>query len=324
MDRVNDNTCDCHDGSDEPGTAACAFIDPLSPPQPLPGSPSGSTNTKNALPGFWCANEGHVGSYLPFSYVNDGVCDYDLCCDGSDEFAAVGGVKCENRCGVIGREHRRLEEEKRKNRDAANHKRKTMQEKAAGLRRRVEDNLAALVDEIKVLEARKVDLQSKHAAAELEDKGKVVRSEGTGGKLSVLLGLSKKRVTELRETLQAVVEKQHRAQMRIDELETILRNFKEEYNPNFNDEGVKAAVKSFEDYSARQASDSGDQTSDADVESVLSEDSATSGVNWSEFEEEGEDTDICKSAARPPTRRVCAGLTGWRQCTNWKPTCPPS
>ncbi|XP_037069684.1 SCO-spondin-like [Pollicipes pollicipes] len=55
--RVNDDYCDCADGTDEPGTAACA----------------------NGV--FHCR-----GRDLPASRVGDGVCD---CCDGSDE-AGVG------------------------------------------------------------------------------------------------------------------------------------------------------------------------------------------------------------------------------------------
>ena len=64
---MNDEFCDCIDGSDEPGTSACAGV-------------SGSA--------FTCWNEGHWSSEVPFhatipsSRVDDGVCD---CCDGSDE-----------------------------------------------------------------------------------------------------------------------------------------------------------------------------------------------------------------------------------------------
>jgi Glucosidase II beta subunit-like len=71
--RVNDDYCDCNDGSDEPGTAACAGLVPL-------------TAVK-----FTCINAGFRPIDIPLSRVGDGVCD---CCDGSDEVV----IKCTNTC----------------------------------------------------------------------------------------------------------------------------------------------------------------------------------------------------------------------------------
>jgi protein kinase C substrate 80K-H len=291
--KVNDNSCDCPDGSDEPGTAACAYLDHLSPPQPLPHSLTGSTNTTNALPGFWCANEGHIGSYVPFMFVNDGICDYDLCCDGSEEYRGLGGVKCENRCAEIGREWRRVDKERRDNLETANKTRRTMTKESKELRRRVEAKITTLTEEITGLEARRDELKKKYDEIERSERGKVVQSEGTG-KLGVLVGLAKSRVNELRDTLNNVMGQRDNLKTRVHELEAILAAFKEEHNPNFNDEGVKKAVRAWEDYAAKGA-DNKDDFGDDDIQDVLKEDSDTSGINWSDYvDDEVTDTDIRK------------------------------
>lgn len=301
--QVNDNSCDCPDGSDEPGTAACANLDPLSPAQPLPASSSGTTNVTNVLPGFWCENAGHIGAYVPFMYVNDGVCDHDICCDGSDEYAHAGGVKCQNRCDAIGKEYRKIEDARNQAKEKAAKRRRTLAKEARELRRKVEAKITSLEEEIKGLQARKEELEAKYHEVEQAERGKVVKTDGEGGKLGVLLGLAKNRVNELRETLGKVLDQRNDLQARVDELEQVLRNFKVEYNPNFNDEGVKTAVKAWEDYAAKTADAQKSDLAEADITEIIKEDGEDAGINWKEFtQDEVTDTDIRKFPGNPALR----------------------
>jgi protein kinase C substrate 80K-H len=86
-------------------------------------------------------------------YVNDGVCDYELCCDGSDEWEGVGGIKCEDKCKEIGKEWRRLDEIRQKSARAALKKKGELLKEAAELRAGVEMSIGRLEVEIKTQEA---------------------------------------------------------------------------------------------------------------------------------------------------------------------------
>ncbi|KAI5056694.1 hypothetical protein GOP47_0028512 [Adiantum capillus-veneris] len=71
--RLNDDFCDCPDGTDEPGTSAC---------------PNGR---------FYCTNQKQAPRWVFASRVNDGICD---CCDGSDEYN--GKMQCKPVCNEEG------------------------------------------------------------------------------------------------------------------------------------------------------------------------------------------------------------------------------
>ena len=71
--QINDDYCDCGDGADEPGTAAC----------------SGATI---GVATFECANANYEATKIMASRVRDGACD---CCDGSDEENGKCGNTCE-------------------------------------------------------------------------------------------------------------------------------------------------------------------------------------------------------------------------------------
>ena len=295
--KVNDDFCDCPDGSDEPGTSACSYLSPLSPPQyhPGPDSLAESINTTPALPGFYCKNKGHVPTYLRFESVNDGKCDYDSCCDGSDEWAAVGGITCPDKCKEIGKEFRKNEEVRQKALQGALKRRKEMITEAERLRKEVEIKATDLEVKIKANEVKVTEAQEALVEVERREKMRVVRGDAAGkggGKLGMLVNLAKSRVDELRTSLDKTKYQRDSVVARVRELEELLTTLKNEYNPNFNDEGVKRAVRGWEDYAARETDDHWTDAEDRDLEAIIAEDSESNGVNWAEFAEVETDPDV--------------------------------
>ncbi|KAI9823061.1 MAG: hypothetical protein M1832_002715 [Thelocarpon impressellum] len=287
--RVNDDYCDCADGSDEPGTAACAHLSPRSP-----ASPYGARgNLTVALPGFYCKNKGHRPAYVPFTHVNDGVCDHELCCDGSDEWAGVGGISCPDRCKEIGKEWRRQDEQRKKALGAAAKERRGLVEQAAVLKKEVADRVGTLGAEIQAAEKKAADLERELAEVERRERGRVVRDPGKGKKVNVLVRLAKDRVDELREALSYVIQQRDLARTEAVEMEGILAAFKEEYNPNFNDEGVKRAVRRWEEFAETRVPQGVETWGSHDLAGVLQEDGADSGIDWAEWQGAGEsDVDV--------------------------------
>lgn len=289
---MNDDYCDCPDGSDEPGTSACSYLSDLSPSFPSDVIIRDS-NSSLALPGYYCKNKGHQPSYIQFLSVNDGVCDYEFCCDGSDEWAKVGGKACENKCKEIGKEWRKHDEQRQKSVGNAAKKRKELVVAASRLRKEVEDRIQTLGTEIEGSTMKVKDLEAALADVEKRERGKVVRSPGKGSKISVLAGLAKDRIEELRGALLDVRAQRDIAKGRTAELEAILSTFKEEYNPNFNDEGVKRAVRNWEEYAARDKIADGDVARDRDLDEISKPDAESGAIQWSDWEEsDASDVDV--------------------------------
>lgn len=236
---VNDDYCDCPDGSDEPGTAACAHL----------------PHAKLAVKGFYCANEpGHTPQFLPLNRVNDGICDYEICCDGSDEYSHVGGLQCENRCREIGEKVRRLIGERNKVRNEGSKKRAELVEKAKQVRGELEVGIRQLEAVIEGLERKHSVLVEEAKVVEERERVKAAKANKAANKLNAVKEVAQGRIEELRSQLEKLRDEGESLRQRLTEVEMIVQGLKDTYNPNFNDEGVKGTIRKWEDYVAAEKS----------------------------------------------------------------------
>lgn len=147
ISHVNDEYCDCPDGSDEPGTPACTF-------------------ETRAVPHwkFQCSDVKYATKEILHSFVNDGICD---CCDGSDEYSS--GTKCENTCAEAFEKAEKEREARELTRQLGLKAREIMvqeaQQKRAALRQKLEEeqkSIEKLNTDVRIME------DEKRAAEELE------------------------------------------------------------------------------------------------------------------------------------------------------------
>ena len=230
----------------------------------------------------------------------------------------MGGVKCDDKCKEIGKEWRKQDMARKMALSNAAKARKELVAEASRLKKECEDRAVDLKTVIHGAELRVTQLEQELVEVERQEMSRIVRAPKEGGKMGVLMGLAKQRTDELRAALERVKSERDNTQVRLKRLETLLATFKEEYNPNFNDEGVKRAVRAWENYIAEGIGPDFDGAQERDLEEALKSD-ADNGVNWDEWAETGSESDVCKY--KPPDLPVDA-LAYYDQCIRSRSTCP--
>ena len=167
---------------------------------------------------------------------------------------------------------------------AAGKKRKELVSESSRLRQEVESRIHSLKTQIEASEIKVKAAEVALADVEKRERGKVVKNPTKASRVNVLAGLAKDRIEELRESLIEVREQRDSSRERVKELEALLTTFKEEYNPNFNDEGVKRAVRSWEEYAARDKPADADAAHDRDLDEISKPDTETGAIQWADWE----------------------------------------
>ncbi|KAF8966482.1 glucosidase II beta subunit-like-domain-containing protein [Flammula alnicola] len=208
-DFVNDDSCDCSDGSDEPGTSACP-------------------NTT-----FYCKNEGHIGESIPSSRVNDGLCE-PQCCDGSDEHSGV----CPNLCKEIGEEYQKKHNAELKIQRQGAKIRSTYIAFAHQEKKRLEAEALSLAEKIIIKEKEVQRLQD--IAERTESLSQVALEQKKKSPLYESLIKHNNALKSLQREYNKHLEREKALGLILDTLRT-------GYNPNYQDMAVLEAVRGWEE-----------------------------------------------------------------------------
>ncbi|KAF9448372.1 hypothetical protein P691DRAFT_800879 [Macrolepiota fuliginosa MF-IS2] len=209
-DFVNDDSCDCLDGSDEPGTGACSDTF------------------------FYCQNKGHIGASIPSSRVRDGLCE-PQCCDGSDELPGV----CKNMCKEVGEEYRKKYEAEMKQRKTGSKIRSTYIAFAHKEKKRLEERVETLEKEIQA-KAKEVE-RLKDIAERTESLSAAALEQKKQSPLYQTL-------IDHHNALKSL-QREHKKHLENEKkLGEILDTLRRGYNPNYQDMAVLEAVRGWEEH----------------------------------------------------------------------------
>ena len=217
--------------------------------------------------------------------MNDGICDYELCCDGSDEWAHVGGAKCEDHCKSMGKEWRRREEKRQGSLANAMRARKDLLDEAENKQKGIENEIVDLKAERKGQEVRVGQFEKELEDALREDQARRDRR----GELDRLIKNTKERVDGLRTALMRVRQQRDDARTQAKELMDVFSQINSGQKTDGDDGGgegnhqeiISNAVRKYAEYIAKQPAD---DAQERDLDSISVADSKDSGIDWDLWE----------------------------------------
>lgn len=171
---------------------------------------------------------------------------------------------CKDTCKSVGKEWKKERETWSQEVRLGVKEREKLEEKAQEKIRSLNFEKAKLAAEVEAAKAKVKEAEEKVKQVEEEDKLRTVKQGG----LSVPLGLIKDRLEAVREALSKVILERDDLQRRLDRLEDMMKLLHKDYNPNFNDEAVKAAVRGWEEYQAGVAAETVEKAGD-DVRNLV-------------------------------------------------------